>query len=191
MTNQQQPPAAPERIDADTILRSIVETSAGERIRMTCGAADLRSVITDTLEYARVYPVDDTRVEVTRCMVCRSEFTEAQIKGATCCPACGSHSVPMTSKEDVTIAINWHELRVLTIWAENYANSIKSDPSNANDPVQTVFGIAKRLQDQHPFLIPLTLSAEVAMIKRDHPGTTVHGNVTEGGPIPGGDNEVG
>jgi hypothetical protein len=69
MTDKQQPPAVPERIDADTILQSIVETPAGERIRMTCGAADLRSVITDILEYARVHPVDDARVEEIRKIV--------------------------------------------------------------------------------------------------------------------------
>lgn len=63
MADQQQPP---EQIDADTILQSIVETPAGERIRMTCGAADLRSVITDILEYARVHSVEDARVEAIR-----------------------------------------------------------------------------------------------------------------------------
>lgn len=35
--------------DVDKVLQQIVETSAGERIRMKCGAADLRSVIVDIL----------------------------------------------------------------------------------------------------------------------------------------------
>lgn len=38
--------------NADSILQRLVDTPAGERIRMKCGAADLRSVITDTLAVA-------------------------------------------------------------------------------------------------------------------------------------------
>lgn len=38
-----------ESRDMETVLRILVDTPAGERIRMKCGAADLRSVITDTL----------------------------------------------------------------------------------------------------------------------------------------------
>lgn len=40
----------------ERLLRQVIETPAGERIRMKCGAADLRSVITDLL---------DTRAAVT------------------------------------------------------------------------------------------------------------------------------
>lgn len=129
--------------------------------------------------------------EITRCMACRSEFTSEQIKGATACPKCGSRSVPLTSKEDVSIEINWHELRILVIWAENYANSIKGRADVEGDPVQTIFGIAKRLQDQHPLLMSLTLSAEFEMVKKAYPGATVHGPITPGGPVSGGDDEIG
>lgn len=56
-------PAEDERVkDADSLLQRLVETPAGERIRMKCGAADLRSVITDLLSLLPVQtaqPEDD------------------------------------------------------------------------------------------------------------------------------------
>lgn len=57
-----------------------------------------------------------------RCTECRSEFTEAEIFEATSCPRCGTASVPQSICQDVTVSINWHELRILCMWAENWAN---------------------------------------------------------------------
>lgn len=98
----------------------------------------------------------------------------------------------MSPEEGVTIAINWHELHILTVWAENWASRIKNNPDVTENPVQTVFAIAKRLQDQYPLLGPLTLSGEIESLKQDSRFKTIetHG-IESGGPVSGGDNEIG
>ena len=52
-------PEQKQRIDADSLLQRLIETPAGERIRMKCGAADLRSVITDLLSFVKSQEADD------------------------------------------------------------------------------------------------------------------------------------
>jgi hypothetical protein len=57
-----------------------------------------------------------------RCVACRAEFTEEQIdRLTTACPKCGELGTPSDPRVDTTIQINPHELRVLTIWASNWA----------------------------------------------------------------------
>ncbi len=58
-----------------------------------------------------------------RCTDCYSEFTESQIEGQTSCPNCNTPSLPMFIDRDTTIKINWHELRILTMWASNWAEA--------------------------------------------------------------------
>lgn len=54
----------------EQLLQQIVETPAGERIRMNCGAADLRSIITDTLSMldsqAPSRPAEETAADIVR-----------------------------------------------------------------------------------------------------------------------------
>lgn len=103
---------------------------------------------------------------VARCVRCYRGFTEEQIAGATRCPFCGNKGVPMSPEEDVELKINWHELRILTIWAENYARQhIDRDPTM----MDTVFAIVGRLQDQYPSFAPLTLTGEIRQLKEKHP----------------------
>ena len=64
----------------------------------------------------------------------------------------------------MTVKINWHELRILTIWAENWASRCKED--NATMPV-TVEAIARRLEKQYPKKTPLTLAGEVGQLRND------------------------
>lgn len=120
---------------------------------------------------------------VARCVRCRSEFGELAIKGATACPACGDPGIPMSPDNDVTININWHELRILTIWAEFWANHNKEKHP---EMIQAVFSIAAVLQDQHPDKGPITFSGEVTELKEAFPKSEikVHGNLTEGAPMP-------
>lgn len=115
-----------------------------------------------------------------RCVKCRSEFTEEQIKGANACPGCGDKGVPMDPKADVTVRINWHELRILTMWAENWANHYKEKHP---EMIGTVFAIAGALQDQFPEAAPLTFSGEISELKKAFPKTEVKGNFTEGAPL--------
>lgn len=48
-----------QQLDVDAILQRLVETPAGERVRMTCGASDLRSVITDALSIVKGQEASD------------------------------------------------------------------------------------------------------------------------------------
>lgn len=118
-----------------------------------------------------------------RCVRCRGEFTEAQITGKNACPGCGNAGAPMSPDEDVTVAINWFELRILCIWAEQWANATKARGQDTTDMLGCVFGIAKALQEQHPTRTPLTLSGEVAQLREQYPGMVTEG-IAEGGPLP-------
>lgn len=102
--------------------------------------------------------------KTVRCVKCRSEFSNAELeeavaKGSQGCPACGDTGVPMSIEQDMTIKINWHELRILTIWADNYARQHKEDPGM----VETVAAIVKPLEMQRPSgdFAPLTIMGEL------------------------------
>lgn len=102
------------------------------------------------------------RDEVMWCVACGARFTQEEIAGWGC-PKCGSKGVPCGTDQDVIVEVNWHELRILTIWAENYARSIKDGPdASGKRAPTTVAAIARRLQSQWPDFPPLTLSAEIA-----------------------------
>lgn len=126
----------------------------------------------------------DTGEIVARCVLCSSDFTNSQLKSAKACPKCGEEGLPMSPQQDVEVKINWHELRILTMWAENWANHIKDTLDVKGSPIKSIFAIAKRLQDQHPLMSPLTLSGEFEQLKQAYPGSEVKGNLTPGGPLP-------
>ena len=69
---------------------------------------------------------ESVRAAVWRCVICDHEVD------STCrlraCPKCGTTSIPCDSSLDVTVKINWHELRILAIWAEFHANAAASAP---------------------------------------------------------------
>lgn len=97
--------------------------------------------------------------KTTRCTICSAEFTDAEIEEATCCPTCGTTGIPCAIEDDVTLKINWHELRILTIWADNYAREHTLPSSRA-----TLTGILQRLQAQYPDKPPLTLMGEIEQL---------------------------
>jgi DNA-directed RNA polymerase subunit RPC12/RpoP len=66
---------------------------------------------------------EEERVVVARCVQCDGEFTEQQLEGQSACPDCGTRAIPCDPKKDTTIKINTHELRILTIWADNWAQA--------------------------------------------------------------------
>lgn len=104
--------------------------------------------------------------KIARCLICNQEFTEEEIKGFNRCPKCSNTGIPYDPKEDVTIKINWHELRILTIWAEHWARSIKDKKTQ---PELTVACIARRMQKQYPDKTPLTLAGEIENLKKEFP----------------------
>jgi hypothetical protein len=88
--------------------------------------------------------------------------------GLKACPACNSPSVPCADERQVNININWHELRILCIWAENY--------QRARQLGKTVYAIARRLTAQHPAMAkasPLTLAEEIGQLVEHFDGVQV------------------
>ena len=82
------------------------------------------------------------------------------------CPACGTTGLPCASGDQVSVSVNWHELRILVMWAENWARQHKG--CTETDMSRTVYGIARRLRAQHPERIPLTLAEEMGEIAAEH-----------------------
>lgn len=115
-------------------------------------------------------------IKTTRCTICGSEFSENELIGVACCPKCGTKKLPCSIADDVTIKINWHELRVLVIWAENWARQIDKEQENKQeegwkDPfnhLYSIMTIAERIQKQHPDKeTKLTLFGEIRQLRKD------------------------
>lgn len=103
-----------------------------------------------------------TRVETMWCTTCGARFTEEEIKSWGC-PKCGDQGIPCGTDKDVTVEVNWHELHILCVWAENFAQSCaQKDPQTNKKMPSVITAIARRLQRQFPNLSQLTLSDEVA-----------------------------
>lgn len=76
------------------------------------------------------------------------------------CPHCHTQSIPCSYDRQETININVHELRVLCIWAENYANT------NPGVDVNVVYAIAARLRKQLPGpVVCLTMADEFLQLR--------------------------
>jgi len=126
--------------------------------------------------------------EVQWCTDCGKRFSPYELKGATACPDCGFTGVPCAVEQDCQVDVNWHELRILTIWAENYARQIDAATGDSNLTL-TVTAIAGRLQRQQREFPVLTLSAEIAELPRrlEENGISVGGvktNVERPKPVP-------
>lgn len=102
----------------------------------------------------------NSRVEVQWCTLCGKRFIEEEVAGAMSCPACGSTGIPCAVSDDVMVAVNWHELRILGIWAENWAK--RCDDAGEKPMMPTVHAITRRIQRQFFNKTPLTLSGEIA-----------------------------
>lgn len=111
---------------------------------------------------------DETKT--TRCTQCGSEFSDNEIEEKTACPECGSTGVPMAISEDVEVKINWHELRILSIWAENWGRQCdkQEEDESKKTNLYTVMSIAERLQKQFPDKTPLTLFSEVRDLRKSY-----------------------
>lgn len=100
------------------------------------------------------------------CTLC--SFHVDSFDGLTCCPKCGHKGVPCSDGEQCQhISVNRHELRILCMWAENYAHSVKDKPENAHMP-DIVYAIANRLKRNNPVLATtqLTMADELGELRR-------------------------
>lgn len=98
------------------------------------------------------------------CTDCR--FRVESFEGLMKCPNCGTKSSPCNDANQVTVSINWHELYLLCVWAENWGRQIKE--------AGIVYGIAQALEEQHPERHPLTLAGEINDMQRRDIKATLH-----------------
>ncbi|MEW6378550.1 MAG: hypothetical protein AB1611_02960 [bacterium] len=111
--------------------------------------------------------------KIARCIRCRSEFSAAQLRGKRSCPTCGDTGQPLSMEDDVTVTINWHELRILCSWAEKWSeHSISSTQISTSDDFMTIYSIIGALQEQYPFFQPLSPGGELQKLVRS--GHKVH-----------------
>ena len=110
----------------------------------------------------------ETTMKTIRCVICGKEFTDEELRGVNKCPNCGTGSLPCAISEDVEIKINWHELRMLVIWAENWAKEcdLKETDSSKEKMLLSIMTIAQRLQKQFPDKTALTLFGEVRDLRK-------------------------
>lgn len=80
------------------------------------------------------------------------------------CPNCGDTGIPANTEITVTITLTFHELRILTMWAEFYSTRNPSITSPKREQMQrVVYGITDRLLPQLPVgAAPLTFQGELA-----------------------------
>lgn len=103
-----------------------------------------------------------------RCTECRHEFADEEATGASC-PNCGTEGVPMAIADDVTIRINWHELRILCMWASNFASTFTGPAARAQ---KALASIIRCIKSQHPEMPGLTLADDLQEVA-DHFNSTV------------------
>lgn len=118
------------------------------------------------------------------CLECRAVIENTE--GLNACPNCGGAGIP-AQLPPVTIEITWHELRVLTIWAEFWAShhtKAKEAPFDRDKPVnmvEMVWKIAHAIEAQHPDRPALTLSGELKEVSRvladDMPSVRLETNI--------------
>lgn len=113
------------------------------------------------------------RGQFTRCATCETQFAtdDELLQGANCCPACGCRSVPHDPAFDVTLTINWQDLRCLANWAESHVHASKADPGWE----RTWEAIKRRLRAVQPAdSAGLTLLDEVGQIRDAGFDVTLH-----------------
>jgi len=101
------------------------------------------------------------------CLACGNQTSTDEALNA--CPACGDTGFPPADLADtVTVTLTKRELRILTIWAENWARQ-------CGEPAMKAMGvILLRLATQTD--VALTLSQEIADVRAAFPASevTVH-----------------
>lgn len=103
-----------------------------------------------------------------RCLICGKEYSHEELGDVEACPNCGTTTIPCDIKDDVIIGVNWHELRILTIWAENWARHLDGNLEEGEEKnLLAIMTIAQRLQKQFPDKTPLTLFGEIKELRKE------------------------
>lgn len=81
------------------------------------------------------------------------------------CPHCHSLGIPVDTDKMLIVRTSWHELRILTMWAEFWASSQK-DKAESEKLLRIVYRIADRIQQQHMDQeCGLTFASELAELR--------------------------
>jgi len=95
-----------------------------------------------------------------RCIVCRTLFTMDELKDSKGCPICGYEGITMLTKTDLTVDVNWLELKIICMWAEQFGLQGADQHS-----INAFYGIVKSLQDQIPKFDNLTLYTKANVVE--------------------------
>lgn len=105
------------------------------------------------------------------CLRCRTVTQIKPDQHLAGCPGCGDRSgIPADADDTVTVTLTKHELRILTMWADNHARTIASRPGLEHMP-QITAGILDYLGQQTD--APLSLAQEMADVRAAFPDSTV------------------
>lgn len=121
----------------------------------------------------------NVRVKRTRCHVCERVFTEDDLfraeqengKPVAGCPSCGDAGVPHNPDDDTTITINPQDLRILTMWASNWAQQHRL--------LHAITPVLRRLRRQLPPHVSLTFADEVQGLRDAGFEATMHNETGE------------
>jgi len=84
-------------------------------------------------------------IKPIRCIVCRTEYEHEELDGSVGCPICGYQGLTMLTNGDVTIDINWFELRLICMWAESLALQVGDTHS-----LNAFYSVVNELKKQLP-----------------------------------------
>jgi hypothetical protein len=101
--------------------------------------------------------------KTVRCRACNAEFTDAEIGSATSCPGCQSARRPVAIPEDVTLTLNWFELRILANYAERWAEVCDKEDPTTSASVQLILDRIRPLKP--PGAAGLTLRDELGQLR--------------------------
>ncbi len=105
------------------------------------------------------------------CLHCREISDVEQTETESCCPVCGDVNIPAYADDTVTLTLTTHELRILTMWAANWAAKIDTTPDAYYDAAHVITGICDHLAQYTD--APLTLTQEFADLRATFPDATV------------------
>jgi len=100
------------------------------------------------------------------CTLCSANIES--FDGLVKCPMCGTDSQPCSNDNQLSIKINLHELRILCIWAERWADKCynDSDVTGHNKMMpELIKAITARLRPQVGKGVPITMNDEFVLIE--------------------------
>ena len=100
-----------------------------------------------------------------RCSICCNIFKILDLDpDSDKCPFCSTSVKPQLPSEDITLTINWQDLRILSNWALLWANEHLSDDKEATSRIQSILDILRQVR---PFNSAyLTVDEEIEELRR-------------------------